>query len=72
MMGKWARVQRKVSFVEAYSTGDGEFFCEDYAKHGCHFSIFAGRNRKKSLEMTWLFGSKKEDELLASAIRAHM
>ena len=70
-MGKWARVQRKNSFVEAYSTGDGQFFTEDYAGEGCHFSIFSGREKAKKLEMEWLFGTVEEDEVLASVLRAH-
>ncbi len=71
LMGGWARVQRENSFVEAYSTGDGNFFCEDYAKHGCHFSVFSGREKKKNMSMLWLFGSSDEDEILASVLRAH-
>ncbi len=70
-MGKWARVQRKNSFVEAYSTGDGQFFSEDYAAEGCHFSVFSGREKAKKMKMEWLFGTSDEDEVIASVFRAH-
>ncbi len=71
LMGKWARVERQNSFVEVYSIGDGEFFCEDYAENGCFFSVNSGGEKKKNLNVTWLFGDAEEDEVLASVFRAH-
>ncbi|MCD4706252.1 MAG: hypothetical protein K8S62_00760 [Candidatus Sabulitectum sp.] len=70
-MGKWARVGRKNSFVEAYSGEDGVFYCEDFGKQGCHLSLFSSHDRKKTLNMTWLFGDRDDDATLASVFRAH-
>jgi hypothetical protein len=70
-MGKWARVSREKYFVEAYSDGDGVFFCEDYSKEGCHFSVFGDHGRKRTFRMTWIFGATAEDEDLTSTYRAH-
>ncbi|MBN2607880.1 MAG: GNAT family N-acetyltransferase [Candidatus Fermentibacteraceae bacterium] len=70
-MGDWARVSRGESFVEAYSLKDGVFFCEDYGKQGCHLSVFSTHDRKKTLEMLWLFGSGSGDDSLAHTFRRH-
>ncbi len=69
--GKWARVQREGSFVEAYSPGDGVFYSEDYSKEGCHLSVSSRHNKKRVLKVHWLFGAAEEDEVLASVLRAH-
>ena len=70
-MGKWARVSREENFVEVYSDGDGVFFCEDYGKEGCHFSVFSGHDRKRTSRLTWIFGATEADDSLTSVYRAH-
>lgn len=70
-MGKWARLNREGSFVEAYSYGDGVFFSEDYGKEGCHLSVFSGHDRKRTFRMTWIFGATEADDALAMVYRAH-
>ncbi|MCD4701987.1 MAG: hypothetical protein K8S24_09050, partial [Candidatus Aegiribacteria sp.] len=69
--GQWGRVSRKNSFVEVYSEEDGNFFCDDYGREGCHFSVFSGHDRSRKFRMTWLFGAVEADEVLASSHRAH-
>ena len=70
-MGKWGRVSRENSFVEVYSGEEGTFFCDDFGKDGCHFSVFGGHDRKRRFRMTWIFGATEADKALASAHRAH-
>ncbi len=71
-MGKWGRVSRENSFVEVYSGEEGTFFCDDFGKDGCHFSVFGGHDRKRRFRMTWIFGATEADKALASAHRAHI
>ena len=70
-MGKWARACRGKSFVEVYTGEEGIFFGEDYGKDGCHFCLFCGHDRRRTLRITWLFGAVEEDEALALVYRAH-
>jgi ribosomal protein S18 acetylase RimI-like enzyme len=70
-MGKWARAGRGKSFVEVYTGEEGIFFGEDYGKDGCHFCLFCGHDRRRTLRMTWLFGATEADEALSSVHRAH-
>jgi hypothetical protein len=70
-MGNWARVSRGEAFVEAYSLKEGVLFSEDYGKHGCHLSVFSDHDRKRTLEMLWLFGAGDEDRGLAEVLRRH-
>ena len=71
-MGKWARVESPgKGFVEAYSLGDGIFFCEDYSAEGCHFAVFCPLSRRRTVEMLWLIGTG-EEEKLSDILRFHV
>jgi len=71
-MGKWARVESPgKGFVEAYTLGDGTFFCEDYSGEGCHLAVFCPLSRRRTVEMLWLFGTG-EEEKLSDILRFHV
>lgn len=70
-MGKWARVSRGDSFAEGFALEKGILMSEDYGRHGCHLSVFSTDDRKRSMQMLWLFGAREEDGHLAEIFRAH-
>lgn len=70
-MGKWARVSRGDSFVEGFPLENGILMSEDYGRHGCHLSVYSTHDRKRSMQMLWMFGACEEDEHLAEIFRAH-
>ncbi len=70
-MGRWARVSRGSSFIEAYASDQGIFYCEDYADAGCHLSVSSHHDRERTLGMTWIFGATEADRALTTAYRAH-
>ena len=71
--GRWGRVETPgKGFVEAHSVGEGILFSEDYADSGCHFAIFNMLDRKKEIEVLWLFGNCEDDEALSRIYRAQL
>ncbi len=72
-VGQWGRVETpEKGFVEAYSNTDGIFFAEDFADSGCHLSIFNTLDRKREIEVLWIFGNCEDDEALSSIYRAQL
>ncbi|MCK5115283.1 MAG: GNAT family N-acetyltransferase [Candidatus Aegiribacteria sp.] len=69
--GSWGRVETPGrGFVEVHSISEDILFAEDYADSGCHFAIFNMLDRKKEIEVLWIFGNCKDDEALSRIYRA--
>ena len=71
--GRWGRVETPGrGFVEVHSISDDILFAEDYADSGCHFAIFNTLDRKKEIEVLWIFGNCGDDEALSKIYRAQL
>ncbi len=71
--GRWGRVETPgKGFVEVHSASEGILFAEDYADSGSHLSIFNILDRKREIEVLWIFGNCEDDEALSRIFRAQL
>ncbi|MCD4701106.1 MAG: GNAT family N-acetyltransferase [Candidatus Aegiribacteria sp.] len=72
-VGRWGRVETPgKGFVEALSTSEGILFSEDFADSGCHLSIMNSLERKREIEVIWIFGNCEDDEALSRIYRTQL
>ncbi len=71
--GRWGRVETPgKGFIEAHSVSEGILFAEDYADSGCHIAFFNTNDRKREIEVFWIFGNCEEEEALSRIFRAQL
>ncbi len=70
--GRWARVESPgKGFIEAYSLKENIFLSEDYADKGCHFAVIDALDRRREIEIFWIFGNGTDDEVLSGIFRKY-